>query len=199
MFYVFCRFILSLIFKIGLRLEVQGEENIPADGPVVVAPNHISLLDPPVTGVAASRQIYFMAKEELFQYPVFNQTIRALGAFPVRRGKVDLQAIKYSLKLLKSGKVVSVFPEGHISKTGERQKPRSGAFMIAASTGAAIVPALIQGTDLKRHSGWPKARITFGKPLTYEKDLPATKENLALIEAKWSRAMEELSNASTRS
>ena len=199
MFYVFCRGVLKLLFKIWLRLEVRGEENIPASGPVVVAPNHISLLDPPVAGVAASRQIYFMAKEELFQYPVFSQTIRALGAFRVRRGRVDLQAIKYSLSLLKAGRVVSVFPEGHISKTGARQAPRSGAFMIAASTGAEIIPALIEGSDLQRHRGWPKVRITFGRALVYDKSLPANKENLAVIEGKWSQAMEELSHASNRS
>lgn len=192
MFYDFCYVLFNWIFKIWLRLEIHGRENIPQAGPVVLAANHLSLLDPPVLGAASNRKAHFMAKSELFKPAFFGWIIKNLGVFPVHRGAADRAAIKTGLAFLEQGQVVSVFPEGTRSKTGQLGEAGAGAFMLAAKTKAEIVPALIFGTDLKRHAGWPKVYVLFGKPLVYDKNQSVNKEHLALITEAWTQAMQEL-------
>lgn len=192
MFYKFCWLLFNAIFKIWLRWDIYGKENIPKQGPVVIASNHLSLLDPPVVGSAATRKVNFMAKSELFEPPVFGPLIRILGAFPVRRGAADRQAMKTAINLLQHDEMVGVFPEGTRSKTGDLGKVGDGAFMMAAWTKAAIVPALIIGTDFKRHPGWPKVKVVFGKPLEYDKKIKPGKEQLALLSKSWVESMHSL-------
>ena len=107
MFYSFLKVVLYVLAKVILRLEISGTENIPQNGPVVIASNHLSLLDPPIIGVAATRKIHFMAKQELF-VPVLGSIYRTLGAFPVRRGAADRNAIKYGIDLLLADKVLAI-------------------------------------------------------------------------------------------
>ena len=102
MLYSFLDVVLGILFKIFLRLEVHGAENIPKTGPLVIASNHLSLLDPPVIGVAAPRKVHFMAKRELF-VPVLGYIYKTLGAFPVNRGGADRAAIKHGIEILQSG------------------------------------------------------------------------------------------------
>ena len=92
MFYTLLKAFFKILFKLAFRWEVKGQENIPAQGPLVIASNHQSLWDPPFLGTAATRKVYFMAKEELF-FPVFGSIIKQLGAFPVKRGASDRHAI----------------------------------------------------------------------------------------------------------
>jgi 1-acyl-sn-glycerol-3-phosphate acyltransferase len=192
MLYKFCWVLFNLIFKVWLRWDVYDVQNIPSHGPVVLASNHLSLMDPPVVGSAATRRVNFMAKAELFEPPIFGPIIRIMGAFPVKRGSADRQAMKYAINLLQDGQVVGVFPEGTRSKTGDLGKAGDGAFMMAAWTKADIVPVLVTGTDFKRHPGWPKVQVIFGKPLDYNKDGKPTKENLAHINELWVEAMHGL-------
>jgi len=182
---IFCYF----LFKLWLRLEVHGEENIPQHGAVVLAINHLSLLDPPVVGEAANRRVHYMAKAELFENPVFGYIIKCLGVFPVRRGAADKTAIKTGISYLKAQEVVAVFPEGTRSKNGKLGRVGSGAFMMAVAAKAEIVPVLIEGTDLKRHRGWPKVKVTFGRTIAYDKSQRATKECLAALNARWINEM----------
>ena len=193
--YGFCEIIFPWIFKIWLRWEVFGRENIPAEGPVVIAANHLSLLDPPVLGAAATRKVHFMAKSELFKPAWFGALIRKLGAFPVRRGAMDRDAIKTGLTILKENKVLAVFPEGTRSKTGELGRAGGGAFMMAVKCKAKIVPAYIYGTDLKRHPGWPKVRVIFGKPMEYDPDMGTGRENLDELGASWKEELLKLRKA----
>ncbi|MBQ8491589.1 MAG: 1-acyl-sn-glycerol-3-phosphate acyltransferase [Acidaminococcaceae bacterium] len=193
--YGFCEIIFPWIFKIWLRWEVCGRENIPADGPVVIAANHLSLLDPPVLGAAATRKVHFMAKSELFKPAWFGALIRKLGAFPVRRGAMDRDAIKTGLTILKENKVLAVFPEGTRSKTGELGRAGGGAFMMAVKCKAKIVPAYIYGTDLKRHPGWPKVRVIFGKPMEYDPDMGTGRESLDELGASWKEEVLKLRKA----
>ena len=118
MIYTVVKNLLKILFRIFLRLRIEGAENIPKDGPLVIACNHLSLLDPPVLGTAATRKVHFMAKEELF-VPVLGDIYRLLGAFPVRRGGADRAAIKHGIDILESNQVLAIFPEGTRSKTGE--------------------------------------------------------------------------------
>lgn len=193
--YGFCEIIFPWIFKIWLRWEVSGRENIPEDGPVVIAANHLSLLDPPVLGAAATRKVHFMAKSELFKPAWFGALIRKLGAFPVRRGAMDRDAIKTGLTILKENKVLAVFPEGTRSKTGELGRAGGGAFMMAVKRKAKIVPAYIYGTDLKRHPGWPKVRVIFGKPMEYDPDMGTGRESLDELGASWKEEVLKLRKA----
>ncbi len=192
MFYKFCWCFFNVIFKFWLRWDIYGKKNIPAAGPVVLASNHLSLMDPPVVGSAATRPVNFMAKAELFEPPVFGPAIRILGAFPVHRGAADRQAMKHAVQLLEKGQVVGVFPEGTRSKTGNLGRAGAGAFMMASWAHAEIVPVLVIGTDLKRHPGWPKVKVVFGEPLVYDKQAKPTKEHLLLISEQWVQAMHKL-------
>lgn len=195
--YDFCHITFPWLFSLWLRWEVFGRENIPADGPVVIACNHLSLLDPPVLGAAATRQVHFMAKSELFRPSWFGAIIRKLGAFPVRRGAMDRDAIKTGLTILKGKKVLAVFPEGTRSKTGELGRAGGGAFMMAVKMKAKIVPAYIYGTDLKRHPGWPKVRVIFGKPMEYDPAMGTGRESLDEIGARWREEVLTLKKAVT--
>lgn len=177
-FHATVKFILRVLFTIFLRMDVKGEENIPMNGPLVLASNHISLLDPPVLGTAATRKVKFMAKAELF-VPILGDLYKLLGAFPVKRGGNDKAAIKYGIDLLKSGGVLAIFPEGTRSRTGELGKAAPGALMMASKALAPIVPACVVGTDVKRCGKlWPKVYVRFGKPIYFPKDEPITKEVL---------------------
>ena len=183
--YDFCYLTFPWIFKIWLRWEVFGRENIPQEGPVVIASNHLSLLDPPVLGAAATRKVHFMAKSELFKPVWFGALIRKLGAFPVKRGEMDREAIKTGLKILKENKVLAVFPEGTRSKDGELGRAGGGAFMMGIKRKAQIVPAYIYGTDTKRHPGWPKVRVIFGKPMEYDPNMGTGRDALDELGARW--------------
>lgn len=178
MFYSVLKIILRILFKIFLRLEVKGTENIPKTGPLVIASNHLSLLDPPVIGVAATRKVHFMAKQELF-VPVLGTIYKQLGAFPVKRGGADRAAIKHGIDLMLDGGVLAIFPEGTRSKDGALGKAESGALMMAGKAKAAIVPTCVKGTDIKRQGKmWPQVSVSFGKPIYFPVDTPISKELL---------------------
>ena len=176
MFYSFLKVVLYVLAKIIFRLEISGTENIPQNGPVVIASNHLSLLDPPIIGVAATRKIHFMAKQELF-VPVLGSIYRTLGAFPVRRGAADRNAIKYGIDLLLADKVLAIFPEGTRSKNGQLGKAEPGALMMAGKARAVIVPTAVSGTNLCSSGRiWPKVKVKFGKPIYFLEDESVTKE-----------------------
>lgn len=177
--YAVIKFFLNILFRIFLRYSYEGVENIPKDGPLVIASNHLSILDPPVIGVASSRKVHFMAKQELF-VPVIGSIYRWLGAFPVRRGGADRNAIKHAIDLVKANKVLAIFPEGTRSKTGALGKAEPGTLMMASKARAAIVPACVIGTDFRRQGRiWPKVKVRFGKPLYFPEGEEINKELLA--------------------
>lgn len=144
-FYSFCQKILSPLVRIVFRLRVKGEDEIPRHGPVILIANHKSYLDPVVLGVSLKRQIYFVAKKELFKIPLFGQLITALGAFPVDRNSLDRKAFGKSLELLQKGQVVGIFPEGTRVRKGEIGEVKPGAYLIAKLSGAPVCLACIRG------------------------------------------------------
>jgi len=168
--YKFLRALLLLIFRFFFRLSVRGEQHIPREGPLIITANHISVLDPIVVGIAIKRRVYFMAKEELFNNPVFGNFLRRLGAFPVKRSAADRAAIRQALALLKDGKILGLFPEGTRSLTGRLQEAQPGAALLAMKAGVPIVPIGITGTNLVRPAGTrlfklAKIQVQIGKPL----------------------------------
>ncbi|MEV5028424.1 lysophospholipid acyltransferase family protein [Paenibacillus sp. LPE1-1-1.1] len=158
LYYIF-RFLLRVMYTLLFRLEARGTENIPVNGPVVLASNHLSNFDPPTVGVKVKRKVYFMAKEELFKVPVFGPLIRAFGAFPVKRGGVSKDAIKSAITLLKEGNVLGIFPEG--SRNNQSGAAKKGAAMIAVRSGAAVVPVAIVG----KYRPFSKIVVCYGKPV----------------------------------
>lgn len=161
MLYRFGCWLSKVFFAIFYRVSFEGLENIPADGPLIVCSNHISLLDMFLFAHRMPQKVYFMAKQELFKIPVLCSIIRALGAYPVKRGFGDTQAAKTTLKLLKEGKTVGIFPEGHRrNKSRVKLKPKSGAILFALESGAPILPVGISGTFRL----FSKLRVVYGKP-----------------------------------
>ncbi|GIM48214.1 1-acyl-sn-glycerol-3-phosphate acyltransferase [Collibacillus ludicampi] len=161
MLYVAFRSLFRLLFKVVYRWRIEGRENVPTSGAVVVCSNHISLLDPPLLGASLERQVFFMAKEELFRIPVISFLIRRFGAFPVKRGAGDRAALRTALSILQRGDVLGIFPEGTRSKTGRLGKPQSGVSLLAIKGNAVVVPAAIIGPFRM----FRPIRIVFGKPI----------------------------------
>jgi 1-acyl-sn-glycerol-3-phosphate acyltransferase len=144
--YGLVRLIVVVLLRFWFRVRVEGAENVPESGPAVIAPNHKSLMDPFFVGIATPRQVRFMAKAELFRGPL-GWFIRRLGAFPVRRGGGDTEAIETARAILQDGGLVVVFPEGtRVDEPDALGAPRRGAGRLAVETGAPIVPAAITGT-----------------------------------------------------
>jgi 1-acyl-sn-glycerol-3-phosphate acyltransferase len=158
---------LNLVEKILFGFLVTGRERIPASGPVIIASNHISYYDPPVVGSGVPREVYFLAKEELFQNPVFGWFIRQYNAIPLRRSVGDVAALKKAVRLLRDGKAVLMFPEGTRSLTGKLLKPKQGVGMIACLTRAPVVPAYVTGTNRLGEALLRRARlrVAFGDPV----------------------------------
>lgn len=169
----FYRFVGLLSWPImhGLfRHEARGVEHLPPTG-FVLAANHTSNFDPWPLGWALwpGRQLYFMAKAELFN-PILGPPLRAGGAFPVRRGEQDIEAMEASVKLCREGKIVAMFPEGTRRSKGivkkHAHRPRTGAARIAIAAKVPLVPAAIDGTD--RLSRFPKLKVAYGPPVNVD-------------------------------
>ena len=152
---------------VPFRLRARGRDNLPVGG-CVLAANHTSNLDPWPLGLPLlpRRQLRFMAKSELFK-PGLALILRGGGAFPVRRGEGDLEAIQRAVELVRAGEIVVMFPEGTRRKKGLRKKhrarPHTGAARIALTAGAPLVPAAIKGTD--RISRLGPLRVAYGRPI----------------------------------
>ena len=172
MLYGFLQVIFRLFFYIVFRTRVYGRENIPAEGAVILAANHASHLDPPLMARLIDRPVSYMAKIELFENPIFGAAIRRCHAFPVKRGASDRGAIKAAVTVLKEGRVLGLFPEGTRSKTGELKKAEAGVALIAAMTGAPIVPVAILNTHRIFANGGliPQLRIMYGTPISFHGD-----------------------------
>ena len=143
-FYTFARAVLVVVTKLGYRLRYEGLENVPEDRGFILCSNHISNMDPILVGIRLKPKCYFMAKEELFRFKPLGWLIKALGAFPVSRGRGDTAAIDKAVELVRSGKVLVIFPEGHRSKDGKLLKLKSGAAVISSQTQGDLLPCIVR-------------------------------------------------------
>ena len=202
MLYRLSIFILSVFFRFTGGVTLIGTENIPKTGGVILAPNHISYLDPPVVGCYLRRQVHCMAKEELFRSKLMGAWMRAVGAFPVRRGTADRKALKQAIDLLNRGRVVCIFPEGTRSPDGNLQEPELGIGLIALKSRAPIVPVAVIGTDkvLPPHAKRlyrNRVTIVYGQPLTFPhlEEGKETRQSLEEVGRSTMSAISELISA----
>jgi 1-acyl-sn-glycerol-3-phosphate acyltransferase len=142
------------------RVHVEGAiDEIPREGPVILAANHISNADAVILGAwltkELGRRIHWLGKKEMFDWPVVGWIARNGGVHPVDRSSADVDAFRMAERVLNEGHVLMVFPEGTRSPTGELQRPKDGLAMLALRTGAPIVPIGIADTD----KVWPKGRL----------------------------------------
>lgn len=167
-FYVFAWLMIAPTFRLLFRMRVVGREHMPVDGAVVLASNHVSNIDPVFLGVAAPRQVRFMAKSELWSFGPLRRLVEGLGAFPVRRGQADRDAIRSAVSYLDQRAVVGIFPEGRRQKSGTLGTPQPGFAMLALRDGVKTIPVAISGTDRILRGGiprLPRVTVTFGPPL----------------------------------
>ncbi len=170
--YWIVRAVFQPFFHVYFRLSRIGREHIPAEGPVILAANHRSFLDPFVIATLARRPLYYVAKRELFTQRLQAWFLNSLGAFPIDRGNSDQDAMSTARAILDRGDAVLIFPEGTRVRPGTLGAPKRGVGRLALETGAPVVPVAVIGTEAIRR-GWRirphKVRIRAGAPLHFPK------------------------------
>ena len=193
--YAFGRLLAAAVLRSWFRVRVSGAQEIPSDGPVILAPNHKNVLDPCFIGIATRRRVRFMAKAELFRGPLAWPLVR-LGAFPVRRGESDAEAVATAATILRAGGIVVLFPEGtRVEQPDALGSPRHGAGRLSTETGAPIVPTAITGTSHLWRGALPKLKrvqITFLPPVEPEPRVAGHDPASELIDDRvWPAVQEE--------
>ncbi len=133
------------LFTVYFGYRSKGAEYVPADGPVLLAANHTSFLDPPIISLSIRRQTTFMGKEELFSIPLLGWWIKSLGTHPLKRGAGDIRAVKLAVRFLKENKALIMFPEGTRSSDGNLMEFQEGLAWLSLKTNAPIAPIIIEG------------------------------------------------------
>jgi 1-acyl-sn-glycerol-3-phosphate acyltransferase len=182
--YDFGKSLCSTLLHSFYKVEIIDAGKMPKTGGVLLCTNHIHNFDPPLVGVASPREVHFMAKAEIFSVPVLKTLLPKLNAFPVKRGMSDKTALKTGLQVLRSGRVLGLFPEGTRSKTGETGEGLAGAGFFALKSDAAIVPCAIVGDYKFRRN----IKIIFGDPI----DFAQLREQKATAQEATSLIMEHI-------
>jgi 1-acyl-sn-glycerol-3-phosphate acyltransferase len=169
--YDLARVVLTPPTLLMYRAAAIGVDNVPASGPVILAPNHFSQWDHFFVGVYLRRKIRFMAKSQLFSNPVIEFIFRHGGVFPVRRGHRDEEAFISAHAILERGGCLLMYAEGGRSRTGRLGTPRPGVGRVALESGVPVVPVAIHGSLGVR--GWkrlrfPKVTIQYGEPMSFD-------------------------------
>ena len=159
MFYRVLRVIARAVFAFIWRVEAIGVRHVPAEGPVILCCNHISVVDPPFIGAPLNREVHFMAKAELFRIPLLRPLIVKLGAFPVKRGGVSKESIRTALRLLAENRVIGIFPAG--TRSADIGIGKKGAASLALKSGATVIPVAIIGN----YKPFRKMKIVYGPPV----------------------------------
>ena len=162
-FYRIIKFIVNVIFRIIFRFNIEGRENIPEEGRIVLCSNHISLLDPIMLAIAIPRPIIFMAKKELFQNKLLAKLIHSLGAFPVDRQGSDLSSVKMSLRTLKEEKILGIFPEGTRVQKMDLDNVKPGVGLISIKSKSPVVPVYIES----EYKLFNKVIVRIGEPVYF--------------------------------
>ena len=192
--YTLARIVLTIPTIVIYRVRAIGVENVPKQGPLVLAPNHLSQMDHFFTGLYLRRKIRFMAKSQLFGPPVLTYIYKHGGVFPVRRGHHDEEAIDTARILVEQGEMLLVYAEGGRSRSGELGEPKPGIGRIALETGAPVVPVCIFGSERVRswkRLRFPKVTVQFGEPLSFPvEEAPGRERQLEVATEVFGRVRE---------
>ena len=198
LFYYFVRFPVNLFFMIFYGVRYYGRNNLPESGGVVLICNHQSHFDPPLLAAGLRRRLNFLARKSLFKFKPFAWLIDMLDAIPLEIDGIGFAGIKESLKRLKNGEIILIFPEGERTWDGKIAPFRQGSLVLAQRTKSAIFPAAICGCyeafprTQKYPTFWGRICVVFGKPLLYEEIKDLTEEELRhLCEAKIAELYQE--------
>ncbi len=162
-----------VLFRLYFRWRVYNPERVPRRGPVILASNHASYVDPPLVGAGLKREINYLAREDLFDYPGLGWLLRHWHVVPVDREGGGARGLKAILERLLAGGAIILFPEGTRTRNGELQPAKSGIGLTVIKSTAAVVPARVFGTfqAFNRHMSWPRPRpvaVKYGQPLLFE-------------------------------
>jgi 1-acyl-sn-glycerol-3-phosphate acyltransferase len=192
--YTFVRIVVTLPTWLIWRVRAIGVENVPKSGPLVLAPNHFSLMDHFFIGLFLRRKIRFMAKSQLFGPPVLTYIYKHGGVFPVRRGHHDEEAFETVSRLLDQGEMLLVYAEGGRMRSQQLGKPKPGIGRIALESGVPIVPVAIKGSERARQwkkLRFPKVAVQFGEPLVFAvEDSPGRERQLEVATEVFGRVRE---------
>ena len=169
--YRIVRSIVVVVWRIMFRPRVVGGENIPATGPIVLAPIHRSNIDFAYLVFATKRKTFFMAKDSLWKVPVLSTLIQTMGAFPVKRGTADRESLKNAQEVLEQGHALVLFPEGTRQEGDDVGPLFEGAMFIASRAGASVIPVGLGNTEkaMKKGAKLPRpvrTTVVIGKPIT---------------------------------
>lgn len=167
-----CRFFCWVVAKLYFRFEVIHVENVPQKGGVILAPNHVSFLDPPLAGIGLKRPTHFFARKTLMKNAFLKWFYNKLNCIPVNRDQLDTKTFREVIQLTKKGEILVMFPEGTRSHDGILQEGKQGTGMLVAHAKVPVVPCYIEGAAeaLPRGTKLPKPkkiRVTYGKPLDF--------------------------------
>jgi 1-acyl-sn-glycerol-3-phosphate acyltransferase len=188
--YEMVRIVLTPYLLLFFRTRAIDSQKVPADGPVIVAPNHFSFLDHFFVAVYLRRKVQFMAKSQLFKGPMITIYNNG-GVFPVRRGHRDDEAFKTAHAVLARGGIVVMYCEGGRSRTGELGDPKPGIGKLALESGAPVVPVALVGSERVRdwkRLQFPKVSVQFGDPIRFDQvDEPTREQSQAASEQIFAR------------
>ncbi len=154
--------------RVVAPLRVYGSERVPANGGLVVAANHFSWIDPPALGAASPRTLYYMAKVEAHRVPGLGQLMRSFGAFAVRRGESDRDAVRTMRQIVRDGNALGMFAEGTRQRSGVPGPVQAGAAMVAINEGVPLVPAAIHGSQFWRLGNFKPVSVAWGEPMRFD-------------------------------
>ena len=177
--------------KLVAPLRVYGTERVPLEGGLVVAANHFSWIDPPALGAVSPRTLYYMAKVEAHRVPGLGQLVRSFGAFPVRRGESDREAVRTMREIVRDGHALGLFVEGTRQRSGVPGPVQAGAAMVAITEGVPVIPVAIHGSQHWRLGNFKPVSIAWGLPLTFE-GLPRGGRGYKEASAEIERELREL-------
>jgi 1-acyl-sn-glycerol-3-phosphate acyltransferase len=166
--------------RMAFRLQAEGVENVPSGAPTILAPTHFSGMDHWFVGMLLTRRVRFMAKSQLFRGPILDFVLSHAGAFPVRRGQRDEEAIVTALAILRRGGLLVMYPEGGRSRSGEiGESARPGIGRLALESGAPVVPVAIHGSERARNwrrLQFPAVTVRYGRPMRFGPEASPTRE-----------------------
>ncbi len=170
LWYRLCRFYAQGLYACFFAGRAFGREHVALEGGVLLVCNHQSFLDPVLATLALDRECDYMARDTLFRQPLFRRLIESLNAFPIKRAAADVGAIKETIRRLRAGHLITVFPEGTRTPDGKIRAMQAGPVLIARKAGVPIVPTLIWGAfeAWPRHAHFPRPHrimVAYGEPL----------------------------------